>query len=308
MRKGIMMLRKGTLWDEVLRRSEKARASGALVSISTGYEYVEDSGMVFFIRTLSGLQKKEEAKKAQESGEGREKINPFLPYEEELFVSDVSQTHVAILNKFNVVDNHLLIVTRHFEDQETLLTEDDFSALWGCMMEYDSLGFYNGGEEAGASQRHKHLQLVPLPMAPDGPAVPISPLLEAAGPEGRPLRVPGFPFEHLFVRMDQSLINKQGDAAGEMFRLYSDMLRGLAMKTPEKGVLTRQSGPYCLLATAAWMLLVPRSQEFFDSISVNSLGFAGALLVRDDNQMEKVRAFGPMNVLKSVAVPLKDPS
>ena len=32
------------------------------------------------------------------------------------------------------------------------------------LAEFDGLGFYNGGETAGASQPHKHLQIVPLPL------------------------------------------------------------------------------------------------------------------------------------------------
>ena len=34
--------------------------------------------------------------------------NPFLPYEEDLYVCDLSPTHVCLLNKFNVVDHHFL--------------------------------------------------------------------------------------------------------------------------------------------------------------------------------------------------------
>ncbi len=51
------------------------------------------------------------------------------------------------------------------------------------------------------------------------------------------------------------------------------------------------------------MLIVPRSQEEFQGISVNSLGFAGALLVRNQAQMQILKDQGPMNILKSVAVP-----
>ncbi len=107
---------------------------------------------------------------------------------------------MAILNKFNVVDNHLLIVTREFEQQRSLLTLRDFEALWRCLNEYDSLGFYNGGPEAGASQPHKHLQLVPLPLAPQGPPVPIAPLLAGARGAVGSGPIPGFDFVHSFAR------------------------------------------------------------------------------------------------------------
>jgi ATP adenylyltransferase len=49
------------------------------------------------------------------------------------------------------------------------------------------------------------------------------------------------------------------------------------------------------------MLLVPRKQEEFESISVNSLGFAGALLVRNSQQMQFLKDSGPVTILKQVS-------
>ncbi|HEY9876480.1 MAG TPA: hypothetical protein V6D12_23845, partial [Candidatus Obscuribacterales bacterium] len=66
----------------------------------------------------------------------------------------------------------------------------------------------------------------------------------------------------------------------------------------------KQSTPYNLLATREWMLIVPRSQERFESISINSLGFAGAMLVRNEQQMQILKDYGPMTALKNVAVPV----
>jgi ATP adenylyltransferase len=65
---------------------------------------------------------------------------------------------------------------------------------------------------------------------------------------------------------------------------------------------TRQTGPYNLLFTREWMLLVPRSEEFFGSISINALGFAGALLVLDAQQMKVLKDRGGMTVLKQTAI------
>jgi len=163
-----MTFKKGTLWQKILRVTENALSTGALLSIPTEYEFIKDCGMSFFVRILSGLRLKDEAKQRQEkeSSETGVQANPFLPYENDLFVADISDTHIAILNKFNVVEHHLLITTRRFEDQEALLTPDDFKALLTCMAEYRCLGFYNAGVAAGASQKHKHVQVVPLPLAP----------------------------------------------------------------------------------------------------------------------------------------------
>ena len=60
--------------------------------------------------------------------------------------------------------------------------------------------------------------------------------------------------------------------------------------------------PYNLLATRKWLLFVPRSKERFESISVNALGFAGAMFVQDREALQQVRMCGPMAVLKGVAL------
>ena len=172
------------------------------------------------------------------------------------------------------------------------------------MSEYSSFGFYNGGEEAGASQRHKHLQMVPLPLTPEGPDVPIEPLLKEAQFDDNLGIIPALPFSHVFARLEEKHVASPFAAARKSLELYSAMLEKLGFESPRSYILKRQSKPYCLLVTRQWMLLVPRSREFLDSISINSLGFAGALLVRDSMQMDLIKKVGPMNVLKSVALPL----
>lgn len=288
----------GSLLALVRETGARALDSGALLPIPTGFEFVEDGGVRFFVRVLANLARKDfERKERERDAAGGKPVNPFLPCEPGLFVGDVSESHVAILNKFNVVDHHLLVITREFEDQRALLTQRDFEALWRCLAEYDSLGFYNGGVEAGASQPHKHLQLVPLPLAPEGPPVPIDPLLEAVDGFGAVTSIPGFGFRNAFVRIGGTV-----DAAAAQ-ALYRSLLEraGLGPLTGEAG--EHQRGPYCLLVTREWMLLVPRSREHFDSVSVNSLGFAGALLVRNEAQLDHLRRVGPMTALRQTALP-----
>jgi ATP adenylyltransferase len=298
-------MKRGTLWQDIVTATHNALRIGAQFPMPTDYEFVEHHGIRFFVRILSRLQEKDEDRKKQreESLAGQKTANPFLPYDTNMFVADISETHVALLNKFNVVDHHLLIVTRHFEDQETLLTLNDFEALWACMSEYNSFGFYNGGEEAGASQRHKHLQMVPLPLAPEGPEIPIEPLMKKARLHDRLGTIPGLSFSHVFALLGEDKKVSRHVRAKKSLALYSAMLEKVGLDAPRAGMLTKQSRPYCLLLTRKWMLLVPRSREFFDSISINSLGFAGALLVRDNEQMARIKKIGPMNVLKSVALP-----
>ena len=260
--------------------------------------------MRFLVRVLTNLQRKSAQRAAEERSAAVGKpVNPFLPYEPALFVADVSDSHVAILNKFNVVDRHLLIVTREFEQQRALLTLRDFEAWWRCMSEYDSLGFYNGGPEAGASQPHKHLQLVPLPLAPQGPPVPIAPLLAAAPGVAGSGTIPGFDFVHSFAVLGAATSERA--AAREAFERYVSMLEQVGLRPPPGEGSDLQGGPYNLIATREWLLLVPRSREFFDSISINALGFAGALLVWNEEQLRALRAAGPLAALRETALPLR---
>jgi ATP adenylyltransferase len=294
-----------TLRDAVRAATDRALAAGALQPIPTGFAFLEEGGVRFLVRVLTNLARKDEERWVrQKQAAAGKPANPFLPYERDLFVADVAPGHVAILNKFNVVEHHLLIVTRAFEDQRTLLTAGDFAALWSCLLAYEGLGFYNGGVEAGASQPHKHLQLVPLPLAPGGPPVPIEPLLAAAPAGARgPVAVPGLPFLHAFARLDGAADPATGAAAAH--ETYRALLGAVGLAPAPGDGPQLQAGPYCLLATRGWMLLVPRSREHFGRVSVNSLGFAGALLVRDEEQLAWLREAGPMRALRETALPAR---
>jgi ATP adenylyltransferase len=301
---GKLLLKPGTLWVKVIERTEHALSCGALLSIPTKYEFVEQNGVRFLVRILSNLDRKYQAKKKQdkETAISGKDFNPFLPYEEDLFVADISDTHVCILNKFNVVNYHLLIITRAFEEQETFLTLQDFKAMWTCLAEFEGLAFYNAGKTAGASQRHKHLQIAPLPLAPQGPQIPVEPLLAAAKFQNSLGTIPGFPFAHAFVQLDPDRLESPLAAAEVTLEYYHSMLRAVGLQVGSGVSENRQAGAYNLLATRQWMLIVPRSQESFESIPVNSLGFAGTLLVRNQEQMQILKALGPMNILRHVAI------
>ncbi|MHB8843187.1 MAG: ATP adenylyltransferase family protein [Nitrospirota bacterium] len=297
-------LEKGMLWPLMLKTGERALRTGALRSYPTEQAFIEEKGVHFFVRVMAALRQKAASRQRQDADAGAGKpANPFLPPEKDLTVGNITDTHIAVLNKFNVVDHHLLIVTRSFEDQTMLLTLADFEALWLCMAEFDSLGFYNGGREAGASQEHKHLQVVPLPLAPNSARTPIEPLLPVSGPPAEPVSVPAFAFRHAFVRLRPGIEERPREAALETFDLYTAMLGRVGMSMPGDALRTRQSMPYCLLITRQWMLLIPRSREHFEEISLNSLAFAGSFFVWNDRQLGRLKAAGPLKALAAVSVP-----
>ncbi|NEP01015.1 MAG: hypothetical protein F6K58_20620 [Symploca sp. SIO2E9] len=61
-----LRLEPGTLWAKLKDTTEHALSCGALESIPTEYEFVEDNGMSFLVRILSNLARKDKAKKKQE--------------------------------------------------------------------------------------------------------------------------------------------------------------------------------------------------------------------------------------------------
>ena len=298
-------MKPGSLYQKVTQTTKHALECGALVSIPTDFELLESNGVNFLVRILTNLIRKDKAKKKQDKN-----FNPFLPYEEDLFVEDISDTHVCILNKFNVVENHLLIITRNFEEQESLLTREDFSAMFSVLSEIDGLAFYNGGKLAGASQRHKHLQIVPLPLTNNG-RIPIESLfintnstIKVDSQLNQDInQVNGLPFLHGFVRWNDCFkkfsLKSPLESSTLAWEYYCQTLQKLNLLNEGNKI-----GAYNLLVTREWIFIVPRKAEKFENISVNSLGFSGCLLVRDRQQMDLLKQVGAMNILKSVAVPI----
>jgi ATP adenylyltransferase len=285
--------------DRVRAVEEHARTTGALQPIATRTRVLERDGLRALVRILEHAERKALARQAQRAGRTPE--DPFLPYEPDLFVQELGRDHVALLNKFQVLDHHVLIVTRHFEHQECPLTEADFAALWAVMRVAGGLGFYNAGAAAGASQRHKHLQWVPTPLDPaDSGEVPIESLFGSAGP--RSGRVTALRFPHALRAVPESV--RTGRAgAGDLRERYQEMLEQLGLQTKADGHLP----PYNLLMTRRWMMLVPRSREHWRGISINALGFAGAFLVHTDEEYDALATTGPLAVLHAVAkIPVDD--
>jgi len=261
----------------LLQASARALAAGALQPIATRCELLTDEGVDFLLR-VSALQQRKAAQR-----DARAASNPFLPYDPALFVGDLSQTHLVLLNKFKVMDGHALIVTRDFVDQESALDQSDFAALAATLIDMPRLVFYNAGVVAGASQRHRHLQLLPWPLQPG--LAPVHP--GAWGPPG--LR--HAPFAHAWAPL----------AAGDLLepqRLLAHYQALLALQG--LGGSAGYSG-YNLLVTRAWMMLVRRRAVGVDGLDLNALGFAGTILLRSDEALQQLRALGPMNLLRAVS-------
>ncbi|WP_322043129.1 phosphorylase [Paraburkholderia sp. J67] len=297
-----------TLWPALRAQTRYALQCGALQPIETALSHLHESGVRFAVRQVSSLARKEAARRTDaptasgSGGSNAARSNPFLPYEPDLCVGELSPTHVALLNKYNVIEDHLLIVTRRFVPQTALLDQADFEALLvalGAQGSGGALGFYNGGEEAGASQPHKHLQAVPLPLDATGPAAPVEALFGAVHVQDGVGCVRGLPFAHAFAPLDLTT----GDAAPALLQTYRRLLHAAGIGAIDVDGVAHQGAPYNLLVTRRWMLVVPRTAERVEGISLNALGFAGSLFVRDAHQLDTLARIGPMTALTRVARP-----
>ncbi|KAJ2487168.1 bifunctional AP-4-A phosphorylase/ADP sulfurylase [Coemansia sp. RSA 2050] len=151
--------------DSLVReRYTSAIAEGALLFSESVVYSQHELGVDFEVRYVPALAKRPSSKPSEKQARVNF-VNPFLPFDPRLHVARIGSTHQLLLNKYCVAPNHLLITTSEFKQQGEPLTTSDFAAVVDTVdgLSQAHIVFYNSGEESGASQPHKHLQLLPMP-------------------------------------------------------------------------------------------------------------------------------------------------
>ena len=128
-----------------------ALQSGALIPLKT--ELMSGPDERFQLRRLVSATPKHLAKAGP-------KPNPFRPWDQRLEVASLPE-HVVLLNKYPVQAGHLLLITKHWQAQADWLQPSDWQALTAVWTEQPGFWFFNSSAAAGASQPHRHLQLLP---------------------------------------------------------------------------------------------------------------------------------------------------
>lgn len=265
-------------------------ASGALIPIETDYCVLNDRGIDFVVRIARNLDRKKE--NVTPSRTTLMPFNPFLPYDAALWVADIGAHHAVLLNKFNVIDHHLLLVTTHYESQDQLLTDTDLHALSALITRHGGLGFYNGGTLAGASQHHKHLQWIPGVELRGEICVPMTPHLPNITNGSWQIVTEPFP-------MALAKFDTHASHALQCIDFYRSMTQQSGIDMGD----INASQPYNLLVTASHLWLVPRVAESFESISLNAMAFAGSLFVKNTQQLTLLENAGPLTALKATIAP-----
>lgn len=272
-------------WQRALVRSAEAHHTGALVPLAT--ELVEAPELEPFVlrRLLSHTPK--------HLRRGGPKPNPFLPWEPALEVDRLGASHVVLLNKYPVQPGHLLLITQAWQPQSGWLTAIDWQAVTQLDADTGGLWFFNSCAAAGASQPHRHLQL--LPRHAGEASCPLAALF-AAQLEPRPelqLGVSRWPWAY---RLSRRL-----DAVGgsDLEGLYQQHAAELGLGHPQHD--PQPLHPYNLLFDDQWFLTVRRRQEHCAGFSLNALAFAGYLLSTERSDLTWLKREGPWALLQAVA-------
>ncbi|KAJ6788984.1 hypothetical protein PWT90_02580 [Aphanocladium album] len=263
---------------------------------------------------------------------------PFDPFEytsppPKLFVADVGPAHFLVLNKFAVVPEHFILATREFAAQTHVLEADDLHATLACIRAYEEaaaaadatsssghdddddaalFAFFNCGEHSGASQPHRHIQLLPVASMREGL------------PEESPWRVLASRLDGVAVAPFRTfsetiaLDTSREDLHAAYLRLYEQAVR--AAKGDESAAAVARTGEaaisYNMGMTKDKLVLCPRLAEgdeikdqgtgdVVGKVSLNGTMLAGTALVKTEAEWDALRQ-NPrvlINVLKSVGLP-----
>ncbi|WP_094553909.1 ATP adenylyltransferase [Synechococcus sp. 1G10] len=273
------MQRTERIWAEALERGRLALKSGSLVPLET--ELIPPQGWEPFQlrRLLSATPKHLRAQGP--------KPNPFRPWDSPLQVRLLGRRHLVLLNKYPVQAGHVLLITQAYQPQSGWLDDGDWAAVALVDADTGGLWFFNSCAEAGASQPHRHLQL--LPRHGDQAACPLDGLLRAQ------LAGAGGPWPWAYRLSPR----RPGEGAEALAATYH--AHALALGLGEPAGDPRPRHPYNLMFTDHWFLTVRREREHVAGFSVNALGFAGYLLLSKGSELAWLQREGPWALLQAAA-------
>ncbi|AIQ97117.1 putative ATP adenylyltransferase [Prochlorococcus sp. MIT 0801] len=279
-----MKVKSELIWSKALETSRKAIECAAVIPLET-YKYksikrIFDYELRFLKRTFP--------KNLVDYGP---KENPFIPWDRRLEVQAVNDNYTLILNKYPVQLGHLLLITNYWKPQNSWLNIGDFEAISKVDNDTTGLWFFNSSKEAGASQPHRHFQLLRR-----------------------------HTYENICPRYDWfcSLLNNSEDFnsdikqsisikprmskseidANDLFNSYKSMI--IEMDLGDINNDDKPIKPYNLLITKRWISLIVRSKDRSHGFNINALGFAGYFLGTKRSDIDMLIKFGPESILKHV--------
>ncbi|CAJ2506261.1 Uu.00g003910.m01.CDS01 [Anthostomella pinea] len=296
----------------------KARANGDLTYYPTQAAMLTPGSLAFQLRFSPSLASKPKAPKPKEPN-----AKPFNPFENPsaaMLIAELPPSHNLVLNKFAIVPEHFILATKEAKPQTHVLEKDDIDAAYACIRAYHTAGqelftFFNSGEHSGASQPHRHLQLLPVERMKDG--------LEDAdrGGEWDVLadrirgRKKALPFSIFTAAIDAEMSGEERHDA--YLALYKRAVKATiaSEEVPDKGeakisynfAMTSTSMALCP-RTAEGASIQNRSDEEAGSVALNGTVLAGTALVKNQAEWDALRENPDMllSVLRKIGVPPTD--
>ncbi|EEU39728.1 uncharacterized protein NECHADRAFT_39463 [Fusarium vanettenii 77-13-4] len=299
----------------------RALGQKELTFYSTEVAVLTLGGVPFQLRFAPGLSRKPEpgAAPADPQPPAQARMLAFDPFKnppEALRIADLGPSHCLVLNKFAIAAEHFILATNEFKDQDHLLERDDFAAVRACIDGYDNADggdglftFFNSGEFSGASQAHRHIQMIPISRMKDGlgPGSPWSVIADK-------LTVKDKQFGTIVAKLPFTAIarNISGMDADQLHSTYLNMYQKGCMveatitRHPKHDNEPSLKGPsrisYNLAMTKDTMVLLPRLSDkihlqdaegkpFGIKLSVNGTILAGTVLVKEERDYQIIQKF-----------------
>ena len=273
-----------SIWSKALEISREAVNCGAVIPLNTIKYKSVDKYCDFELRFL----KSPIPKFLKEYGP---KLNPFIPWDSRLQIQTINNKHTLILNKYPVQLGHILLITNSWKPQNGWLNEDDFEAIINVDNDTTGLWFFNSSKEAGASQPHRHFQLLPRHVNEI-----ICPRYEWFCSLLNDKNDNKSEISHCISIRPR---NKNKDTStNDLFSLYKSMVS--EMNIGEINLINKPLKPYNLLITSEWIALITRKTDRSNGFSINALGFAGYFLGTKRSDVDTLIKFGPEKILKDV--------
>ena len=273
-----------SIWSKALEVSRKAVNCGAVIPLNTiKYKSSEDS-CDFELRFL----KSPIPKYLTEYGPKR---NPFIPWDTRLQIQPINDKHTLILNKYPVQIGHMLLITNTWKPQNGWLNKDDFEAIQNVDNDTTGLWFFNSSKEAGASQPHRHFQLLPRRYNES-----ICPRFDWFCSLLNNTKGNNSEISHC-ISIRQRCKNKNSSEY-DLYSSYKSMID--EMNLGDIDIINKPLKPYNLLITSEWIALIKRKTDRSNGFSINALGFAGYFLGTKRSDVDTLIKFGPEKILKDV--------
>ncbi len=277
-------------WRKALEESTIATQKGALIPLSTHLIKLTNLKQIDFefrelLTTLPKYQYRNE-----------DQSNPFKPWDKRLEISRINQTHVLILNKYPVQIGHMLLISNEFKKQSDWLTIADFEALREVEKDTSGLWFFNSSPLAGASQPHRHIQLLRR-----DPYQAICPRESWYKEHLNKLNDSNDPLSNSSAVLERIYYEEQS-SANELYDHYLELASKLLIGSPINN--KAPTLPYNLLISNKWIALIRRSREEIHGFNLNALGFAGYILITKNSNMKWLIANGPEKLLSELVEPI----